>query len=73
MDHLEFVTLVARMRFFQNQYIRCRSSFSLTMAKRYENEVDEQINELDKKLVNEQLQLVFEFLQNHIDNEKDKL
>ena len=41
---LEFLTLVARMRFFQNQYYRSRSMFSLEQCRKYENLVDAKLD-----------------------------
>jgi len=41
---LDFLTLVARMRFFQGQYFRSRSKWSLDQAKKYEALVDHKLN-----------------------------
>ena len=41
---LEFLTLVARMRFFQSQYYRSRSMFSLEQCRKYENLVDAKLD-----------------------------
>jgi len=43
---LDFLTLVARMRFFQGQYYRCRSMFSLEQCRKYERLVDAKLNEI---------------------------
>ena len=50
MEDLEFITLVARMRFFQGQYYRSRSQFSLTQAKKYESLVDAKLDVISKDL-----------------------
>jgi len=44
---LDFITMVAKMRFFQNQYIRNRSQWSLDQAKKYENLVDQALDKID--------------------------
>jgi len=50
MEDLEFITLVARMRFFQGQYYRSRSQFSLNQAKKYESLVDAKLDVISKDL-----------------------
>ena len=50
MEDLEFLTLVARMRFFQGQYYRSRSTFSLNQAKKYEALVDAKLNVISNDL-----------------------
>lgn len=47
---LEFITLVARMRFFQGQYFRSRSMFSLEQSKKYENLVDAKLDVISKEM-----------------------
>ena len=50
MEDMEFLTLVARMRFFQGQYYRSRSQFSLNQAKKYESLVDAKLNVISNEL-----------------------
>jgi hypothetical protein len=50
MDPLDFLNLVAKMRFFQSQFIRCRSTWSLEQAKKFEHEVDSQLESISNQL-----------------------
>ena len=43
----DFYLLVARMRFYQQQYIRTRAAFSLEQAKKYEQKVDKHLTSLE--------------------------
>jgi hypothetical protein len=47
---LEFLTLVARMRFFQQQYYRSRSIFTLDQCRKYESLVDAKLDVISNEM-----------------------
>lgn len=47
---LDFLTLVARMRFFQSQYFRSRSMFSLEQSRKYESLVDAKLDVISRDM-----------------------
>ena len=50
MDCLEFATLVARLRYFQQQYFRSRSAWTLDQCKKYEQLVDNYLDTISDEL-----------------------
>lgn len=50
MDCLDFATLVARLRYFQQQYFRSRSAFTLAQCKKYEQLVDAYLDTISEEL-----------------------
>ena len=50
MDALDFATLVARLRYFQQQYYRSRSAWTLEQCRKYEMLVDQYLETISSEL-----------------------
>jgi hypothetical protein len=50
MDAEQFYTLVARLRYFQQQYFRSRSAWTLEQCKKYESLVDTYLDNISKQM-----------------------
>lgn len=50
MDCLDFATLVARLRYFQHQYYRSKSAWTLEQCKKYEKLVDAYLDTIGNEL-----------------------
>jgi hypothetical protein len=50
MDQMELATLVSRLRYFQQQYYRSRSSWTLEQCRKYEKLVDAYLDTLSDKM-----------------------
>ena len=48
MSSPDFMTLVARLRFFQKQYLRTRAAYSLEQVKKLEQKIDSLLETYDQ-------------------------